>query len=98
MDLPQWILQFRLRDFDVTLATMRQVLRIRPGFNHPHIYIAASLGYLGRMDEAREALNRARAGYRDGLHPMEGPRPAWVRPEDFAFRQAGLRLAKGEQE
>lgn len=44
------IFQFYLKDFDAALATMRQVLHLRPGFDHPHIYIAASLGYLGRVD------------------------------------------------
>jgi adenylate cyclase len=92
------IFQFLLKDFDAALSTMRQVLRLRPSFAHPHSYIAASLAYLGRLDEAREAWDRARAEFSEQLHTHEAQRSPWNRPEDFAFRQEGLRLAKGEPE
>ena len=67
-----------------------QVVRLRPGFINAQVVIAASLAYLGRLDEAREHLSR--------VHFID-PRyqqPPWLRPEDNALRVEGVRLAAGE--
>jgi adenylate cyclase len=55
--------------------------------------IAASLAFLGHLNEAREALERARLQRPD---PRMQQRPPWMRPEDYALRLEGWRLAAGE--
>ena len=51
--------------------------------------IAASLAYLGRLDEARDHLSRVPFSPRSQNMP-------WTRPEDMALRIEGIRLAAGE--
>jgi hypothetical protein len=52
-----------------------------------------SLAHLGRIDEARELLEGARAQIVD---PRFSQRAPWLRPEDYALRVEGLRLAIGQ--
>ena len=86
-------MQFYSRKFDAAVETLRQVIRLRPGFNQAQVLIAAALAHLGRLDEARELLERARAQIVD---PRYSQRPPFLRPEDYALRIEGLRLATGE--
>jgi adenylate cyclase len=88
-------LQFFSRDFIAAEQTLRQVARLRPGYAGTYQYIAASLAYLGRSDEAREALERIPPQSVEQLQRWQH-RPPWMRPEDYAFRVEGIRLA-GEQ-
>jgi adenylate cyclase len=88
-------MQFFSRDFEAALTTMRAVLRLRPGYVLGYLTTAAALAHLGRLDEAREVVDRARALFPD-LLPRDQQRPPWVRPEDHALRIEGLRLAMGE--
>jgi adenylate cyclase len=93
----QWTLwigicQFHAKDFSAALETMQQVMRLRPAHASPHLYTVASLGYLGRLDEAREAMDRARAQFWDVLRRVQQGSP-WTRPEDYAFTLEGVRLA-----
>jgi hypothetical protein len=78
------------------LQTLRQVVRLRPGYGAPYEYIAASLAYLGQSDEAREALERIPPQSLEQLQRWE-QRPPWMRPEDYALRVEGVRLAAGER-
>jgi adenylate cyclase len=84
--------QFFSRDFIAALETMRQFVRLRPGYVPPREYIAASLAYLGRLDEARDALERIPAQPPEQLQRWQQRLP-WLRPEDYAIRVEGLRLA-----
>jgi adenylate cyclase len=86
------ILQFLSRDFVAALQTLRQVARLRPGYAVIYEYIAASLAYLGRSDEAREALERVPPQSAEQLQRWQ-QRPPWMRPEDYALRVEGVRLA-----
>ncbi len=81
--------QFYSRKFDASVATLRQVVRLRPGATQCHGMIAASLAYLGRLDEARDHLSRVPFSPRSQNMP-------WTRPEDMALRIEGIRLAAGE--
>jgi adenylate cyclase len=90
----QWIAstQFYARDFAAALETLRQLIRLRPGTAAAYHLIAASLGYLGRLEEARATLDRAEKEFaEDGRRYWQ--RPPWLRPEDYAIRAEGLRLA-----
>ena len=87
-----WIglIQFFARQFAAAVETLRQVVRLRPWYNHFQAVIAAALAHLGHLDEARDVLLRA--------HPQD-PRDQyapWMRPEDVALRMEGVRLAAGD--
>jgi adenylate cyclase len=86
-------IQFYSRQFDAALETGSQLARLRPEYGPVHGYIASSLALLGRRDEARAVLERAGSRPAD---PRWRQRPPWLRPEDFALRIEGLRLAAGE--
>jgi adenylate cyclase len=86
-------IKFNSRKFDAAVESLRQVVRLRPGYNWSKVLIAASLAHLGRIDEARELLEGARAQIVD---PRFSQRAPWLRPEDYALRVEGLRLAIGQ--
>ena len=86
-------IQFYSRQFDAALETCSELARLRPEYGPVHGYIAGSLALLGRLDEARAVLERAGSRPPD---PRWRQRPPWLRPEDFALRIEGLRLAAGE--
>jgi adenylate cyclase len=87
--------QFKSRNFAASLATMRQVVRLRPGHAVAYLYIAASLAHLGRFDEARQALERARAQFPEHFERYQ-LRPPYMRLQDWALLMEGMRLAAGE--
>jgi adenylate cyclase len=83
------VVQFYSRKFDAAVETLHQVVRLRAGYSQAHVFIAASLAHLGRVDEARDLLERARAQLRDHRYLERTP---WTRPEDYALRVEGIRL------
>jgi adenylate cyclase len=85
--------QFYGRDFTASLVTLHEVVRLRRAFRQPHQMIAASLAHLGRLQEARAALKRAAPGFPEQSQHYIEERPHWIRPEDYALRVEGLRLA-----
>jgi adenylate cyclase len=89
------VAQFNSRDFSATVETCRQVIRLRPGHAFSYVRITASLGHLGQLDEAREALERVRAGFPELLARYQ-QRPPWARPEDYTLLIEGLRRAGWE--
>jgi adenylate cyclase len=87
--------QFFAHDFVAALETMREFVRLRPGYVAPREYIAASLAHLGRLDEARDALERIPAQSPEQRQRWRQRLP-WLRPEDNALRVEGIRLAAGK--
>jgi adenylate cyclase len=87
------MMQFYSRQFDAAIQTLQQVARLRPSFAQAQVMIAASLAYLGRLDEAREHLKRARSQVLDPRY-LRSP---WTRPEDQAVRVEGIRLAESAE-
>ncbi len=83
-------IQLLSRDFDAAIQTFQQLLRLRPGFNHAQVSFAICHAHLGRIDEARQVLKRARQEFQD---PRYQSAP-WLRPEDYALRLEGIRLAE----
>jgi Flp pilus assembly protein TadD len=79
-------------EFEAALETYRQVVTRRPQFFAPHLFSAAALAYLGRSREARDALERAQAQFADQIERRRH-RPPWARPQDWAIKTEGLRLA-----
>jgi adenylate cyclase len=64
-----------------------------PAYPNPYRWLAASLGQLGRTDEAREALRQAMAVSRTGFDLYARSRPPWYRPQDHEHMLDGLRKA-----
>ena len=92
-----WVgaVQLSARKFAVALETYRQLVRLRPGYIQTQELIAVCLAHLGRLDEARDVFGRIPAQFSSQLRRFR-QRPPWVRPEDYAIRQEGLRLAAGD--
>jgi adenylate cyclase len=61
----------------------------------PYRFLAASLGQLGRIDEARAALRKAMANL-DVFEGYVSNCPPWYRPEDYEHVLDGLRMAGWE--
>jgi adenylate cyclase len=94
-----WVATVQLysRDFEAAATTMRQVLRLRPGYVMAYGSIAISLAHLRRFDEARDMLDQGRARFPEQFPRLFAEqRLPWLRPEDHALRIEGLRLALGE--
>jgi adenylate cyclase len=87
-------IQYQSRQFEAALETYNELVRLRPEFRGTiQGSIAGCLAFLGRLDEARDVLERAGSRL---LAPRYQQRPPWLRPEDYAMRIEGLRLAAGE--
>jgi adenylate cyclase len=78
--------------FEAALESYRQVMLLRPQFFAPHLFAAAALAYLERWHEARNALERARAKFPEQIERRR-QRPSWARPDDWAIKTEGIRLA-----
>jgi len=89
------ILQLFSRDFVAAVQTLRQVVRLRPGYAPAYEYLAASLAYLGQSDEARSTLSISAQSSEQRQRWQQ--RPPWMRHEDYALRVEGVRLAAGER-
>jgi adenylate cyclase len=63
---------FQLGEFEAAIKHDREVIRLRPQHAIAHLRIAASLAYLGRMGEARQAYDHA---------AREFPDTRWREPE-----------------
>jgi hypothetical protein len=62
-------------------------------FNRAHRWLAATLGQLGRIDEAGEALEEAVTIAPPMFDLYVRQRPPWFRPEDHTHMLEGLRTA-----
>ena len=78
--------------FDEALAKLRMAVEQLPTFALPHQFLASCLAHLGRLQEARETVERLRT-----LTPVVVPSGAQFRnPEHRELYLSGLRLAAGE--
>jgi adenylate cyclase len=75
------------------LATARRAVRDYPDYPLSYRYLAASLGQLGRIDEARVALQQAMTISPATFDLYVRSRQPWVRPEDYEHMLDGLRKA-----
>jgi len=93
----QWSgsVQFYARDFAAALETLRGLIRLRPSLWYIYELAAGALAFLGRRDEACDMLRRMPAQPPEQLARYR-QRPPWLRPEDYALRCEGFRLAMDE--
>ncbi len=80
-------------DYGAAVEALRRNIRANP--NHPLAYrwLAASLGQLGCLKEAKEALEKAIAIAPVSFNMHVRGRAPWLRPEDHAHMLDGLRKA-----
>lgn len=80
-------------DYVNALVAARTAIRDYPDYPTPYRYVAASLGQLGRVDEAREALREAMTVSPATFDPYVRSRLPWFRQVDYEHLLDGLRKA-----
>jgi adenylate cyclase len=90
------IAHYLLREYEAAVDAAKQVLRSYP--DHPLAYrwLAAALGQVGRLDEAKEALEKAIAIAPKSFDIYVRQRVPWHRIEDREHMLEGLRKAGWE--
>jgi hypothetical protein len=68
------------------------VIRLRLQFFAPHLFSVSALAHLGRLGEAREALEVARTRFGEQIERRRH-RPPWAMPQNWEIKMQGLRLA-----
>jgi adenylate cyclase len=81
------------RNYLSAVDTARGAISLDPKFSGPYRWLAASLGQLGRVDEARDALNRAIGTSHQSFALYVRSCPPWFRPEYHEHMLDGLRKA-----
>lgn len=87
------IAHYFARESEAAAEAARNALRSHPGFALPHRWLAAALGQLGRVKEAKEALDKASGIAPTAFEMYVRNRPPWMRPEDHGHMLEGLRKA-----
>jgi len=82
------------RDYEAAVDTARRLIRLHPDFPLIYRWLAAALGQIGRVGEARYALNKAMVIGGGGSFDMYvRERVPWHRAEDYEHMLDGLRKA-----
>lgn len=81
------------RDYAAAIDAAERVIRSFPDFPSSYRWLAASLGQLGRMEEARAALAKAVAVSEEAFEFQVRERPPWFRPAEHEMMLDGLRKA-----
>jgi adenylate cyclase len=86
------------REYEAAIAAANRAIRSHPDFPNTYRWLAAALGQVGRIDEAREALERAIAIAPAAFDMYVRGRVPWMRPKDHAHMLEGLRKAGWQEE
>ena len=81
------------RDYEAAVREAHQLINTYPDFPRSYPWLAASLGQLGRVEEASAALHKAMSTASDYFDFLVKARPPWFRPEDYEHVLDGLRKA-----
>jgi adenylate cyclase len=84
------------RDYEAAIAAAKRGIREHPEYPNPYRWLAAALGQLGRIEEAKEALEKAIAVAPATFEMYVGQRVPWHRLEDYTHMLDGLRKAGWE--
>jgi len=87
------IAQYFARDYEAAVDTSRRVIRLHPNFPLIYRWLAAALGQIGRAQEARDALDKARTIGGASFDMYVRERVPWHRVEDYDHMVDGLRKA-----
>jgi adenylate cyclase len=81
------------RDYEAAIAAAKRAIREHPEYPNTYRWLAAALGQVGRIEEAKEALEKAVAIAPAAFEMYVRQRVPWHRPEDYAHMLEGLRKA-----
>lgn len=81
------------RDYEAAVEAAEGAIRSFPDFPSPYRWLAAALGELGRMAEAKAALEKSIAVSAAEFDFQVRKRPLWFRPQEHAHMLDGLRKA-----
>jgi adenylate cyclase len=81
------------RDYEAAIEAAKLTIRAYPEFPNTYRWLAAALGQTGRIEEAKEALEKAIALAPAAFDMYVRRRVPWHRPEDHAHMLEGLRKA-----
>jgi adenylate cyclase len=81
------------REYEAAIDAANEAIRSYPDFPNPYRWLAAALGQLGRIEEAKQVLAKAIAIAPTAFDMYVRGRPPWFRPEDHAHMLEGLRKA-----
>jgi adenylate cyclase len=84
------------REYAGAVEVAKQAVRSYPDFPNPYRWLAAALGQLGRVEEAKEALQKAIAIVPASFQSSVRERVPWMRPQDHGHMLEGLRKAGWE--
>jgi adenylate cyclase len=80
-------------DYIGAIEAAKWAIATYPAYPNPYRWLAASLGQLGRIDEARKALRQAMTISRTAFDLHVRSKPAWFLPEQYGHLLDGLRKA-----
>ena len=81
------------RDYEAAIDAARRLISLHPDFPLIYRWLAAALGQTGRVDDARDALNKAITIGGGSFDMYVRERVSWHRPEDYEHMLDGLRKA-----
>jgi len=81
------------REYEATVEAAKRLILSYPDFPMIYRWPAAALGQLGRVAEAKEALEKAISLAPTAFDMYVRKRVSWFRPEDHAHLLEGLRKA-----
>jgi adenylate cyclase len=84
---------YLLREYDTAVEAWKETIRSYPDHPWAHYRLAAALGQLGRIDEAREALHKSMEIAPKAFQMYVHLRPPIWRLEDYEHMLDGLRKA-----
>jgi adenylate cyclase len=79
------------REYQAAVDAAKRATRSYPDYPNTYRWLAAALGQLGRIEEAKQALEKAIAIAPAAFDMYVRTRPPWIRPEDHAHMLEGLR-------
>ena len=80
-------------EYDAAVDAANRAIRSSPNYPNPYRWLAAALGQLGRIEEAKQALEKAIAIAPASFRMYVRERPPWRRPDNHAHMLEGLRKA-----
>jgi adenylate cyclase len=80
-------------EYEAAIETANRAIRANPRYPNPYRWRAAALGQLGRIEEAKRALEEAIAIAPASFDMYVKENVPWRRPEDYAHMIEGLRKA-----
>jgi adenylate cyclase len=84
------------RDYEAAIEAAKRTIRAYPEYPNTYRWLAAALGQIGRIVEAKVALEKAIALAPAGFDMYVRSRVPWQRPEDHAHMLEGPRKAGWE--